>query len=102
MIRINDRQDPQQGSQVLSDAQLVDISDPKVRVFSVGQGEFTSRLTGTVAGDRFLVAVGDPAETEEGTAPDIWYGVVERWQPSGSRVLVTARAARTVEESVHW
>lgn len=101
MIRINDRADAQQGSQVLSDAQLVDTNDPKSRVFSVGQGEFLSRLTGTVAGDRFLVAIGDPDEAEEGTAPDVWYGVVERWQPAGSKVLVTARAARSVEEMVH-
>lgn len=101
MIRINDRQDPQQGSVVLSDAELVDTSDPRSRVFSVQQGEFAARLQGTVAGDRFLVAIGDP-ETEEGIAPDVWYGVVERWQPAGSRVLVTARAARSVEEMVHW
>jgi hypothetical protein len=101
VIRINDRQDPQQGSQVLTGAQLVDTSDPRSRVFSVEQGEFAARLQGTVAGDRFLVAIGDPDEAEEGTAPDVWYGVVERWQPAGSKVLVTARAARSVEEMVH-
>lgn len=99
MIRINDRQDPQQGSQILSGAELVDTSDPRSRVFSVQQGEFAARLQGTVA-DRFLVAIGDP-DVEEGVAPDVWYGVVERWQPAGSKVLVTARAARAVEEMVH-
>ncbi|MGW4718862.1 hypothetical protein [Nocardia sp. NPDC004260] len=100
MIRINDRHDPQQGSQVLSGAELVDTSDPRSRVFSVGQSEFMARLNGTVADNRFLVAIGDP-ETEEGVEPDVWYGVVERWQPAGSKVLVTARAARAVEEMVH-
>ncbi len=100
VIRINDRQDPQQGSQVLTGAQLVDTSDARSRVFSVEQGEFAARLQGTVAGDRFLVAIGDP-DVEEGVEPDVWYGVVERWQPAGSKVLVTARTARSVEEMVH-
>ncbi|MEU2106478.1 hypothetical protein [Nocardia sp. NPDC019255] len=102
MIRINDRQDPQQGSQELSGAQLVDSTDPTKRSFTAPQkAEFTARLMSTVATDRFLVAIGDP-EAPEGEAPDVWYGVVETWQPQGSQVLVTARAARSVEEAVHW
>ncbi|WP_043737707.1 hypothetical protein [Nocardia asiatica] len=101
MIRVNDTQDPQQGSQVLSGAQLVDTGGPLQRVFSAEKGEFISRLTTSPNPQRFLVAIGDP-DAEEGIAPDVWYGVVESWRPSGSKVLVTARAARSVEESVHW
>lgn len=100
MIRVNDRQDPQQGSVTIPGAQLADTSNPGSQVFSVPQGEFTARLTSSVARDRFLVAVGDPVG-EEGVAPDVWYGVVESWRQQGSKVLVTARAARSVDESVH-
>jgi hypothetical protein len=101
VIRINDRQDPQQGSVAVSGAQLVDTTDPTKRAFTVPhKGEFAARLTSTVATDRFLVAIGDP-DAEEGVEPDVWYGVVETHQPQGSKVLVTARAARSVEEAIH-
>jgi hypothetical protein len=101
VIRVNDRQDPQQGSVTIPGAQLVDTSAPGSRVFTVpAKGEFTARLMSTASRERFLVAIGDPVG-EEGVAPDVWYGVVESWQPAGSSVRVTARAARSVEESVH-
>ncbi|WP_454199568.1 hypothetical protein [Nocardia sp. Marseille-Q1738] len=101
MIRVNDRQDPQQGSQSVPGAELVDDSSPYQRVFTVPQGEFVARLAAAGAvQDRFLVAIGNP-DAPEGEAPDVWFGVVASWQPQGSKVRVTARAARTAEEAVH-
>jgi len=102
MIRINDLQDPHQASTPLAGAELVDDTGDK-RSFLTPQNEFTARLmqAGASASRRFNVAVGDPDAAPEGTAPDVWYGVVEHWQPTGSKLLVTCRQARSVEEGIH-
>jgi hypothetical protein len=99
VIRVNDRQDPQQGSTVLAGAEVVS-SEGMDRVFLTPSNEFTARLAQSPIGERFLVAIGDP-EAPEGEAPDVWYGVATGWQPAGSKVRVTARPARAVEEMVH-
>lgn len=100
MIRVNDRQDPQYGSEVLEGAEIMDDTGDRRRLL-VPQGQFTARLGQTPnPSARFNVAIGDP-EAPEGEMPDVWYGVVESWQPSGSKILITCRPARTVEESVH-
>lgn len=98
MIRVNDRLDPMVGLVEIGGAIPVDAPSGK-RAFSAPQGEFTARLTSAGANfDRFSVMFGDPDAAEEGQAPDVWLGVVESWQPSGSNVLVICRPARNVEE----
>lgn len=90
------------GSTEIPGAELVDGQHINRRYFTVPHGEFTARLNiGVGVSNRFNVAIGDPAAATEGQAPDVWYGVVESWQPSGSKLLIVARAARNVEESVH-
>lgn len=103
VIRINDRQDPTQPSTPLADAETVDSTGLKRTFLAPGGSEFASRLNqaGAAAPRRFNVAIGDPDEAPEGIAPDVWYGVVESWVPQGSNILVTCRAARTVEEGIH-
>lgn len=98
MISYNDRHDPMMGLVPISGAELTDSSGIK-RVITVPQGEFSSRLgTAGATADRFSITIGDPDDAEEGTAPDIWSGVVESWQPSGSKIRVVCRPARTVQE----
>lgn len=79
-------------------AELSDIVGKK-HIFTALQGEFTARLaTAGALGARFAVAIGDPADVQEGVAPDMWLGIVESWQPAGSSIRVVCRPARTVEE----
>lgn len=100
MIRVNDRMDPNQPSLELSGAEVVDDSGTR-RVILVEPCEFTARLANTPnPAARFNISIGD-LDVAEGELPDIWYGVVESWQPQGSKILITCRPARTVEESVH-
>lgn len=98
MIRVNDRMDPQAGWVDIPGAELADITGSK-RTFTVPQGEFSARLaTAGAASSRFIIMIGDPDDTTEGIAPDVWTGVVESWQPAGSRLRVVCRPARTVQE----
>lgn len=98
MIRVNDRMDPMSGLVEVPGAELGDPVGSN-RTFTAPQGEFTARLaTAGAMADRFAVAIGDPDDVEEGVAPDMWFGVVQSWQPAGSRMRVTARPARNVEE----
>lgn len=99
MIRVNDRDDATTGSVPLDGAQVVETS-PLRRSFTVPAGEFTALLASGARPERFLVAIGDP-DVPEGVEPDIWRGVLETWQATDGGVLVTVRAARTVEEVVH-
>lgn len=98
MIRVNDRLDPMAGLVEIPGAELGDPVGNR-RTFTAPQGEFTSRLaTAGVMADRFAIAIGDPDDIEEGVAPDMWFGVVQSWQPVGSNMSVVCRPARNVEE----
>lgn len=102
MIRVNDRQDFTQPSTPIPGAEIVDHTG-EVRRFAVPKGgQFVARLNDTPAPEkRFNIAMGDPADAVEGEEPPIWYGVVQSWQPAGNRIIVTCRAARSIEEGVH-
>lgn len=98
MIRVNDRLDPMAGLVAIPGAEPAETLGSK-RAFTVGPGEFAARLSSAGAhADRFAIAIGDPDDTEEGVAPDMWFGIVEKWQPSGSNVRVLCRPARNIEE----
>ncbi|WP_306365458.1 hypothetical protein [Nocardia sp. CC227C] len=102
MIRVNDRQDPQQPSVPVPGAEIIDYAGDTRRFLVPMDSELAARLNGTPNPEsRFNVALGDPADAVEGEEPPIWYGVIQAWQPSGSKIMVTCRAARTIEEGVH-
>lgn len=101
VICVNDRDDPMMGSVEIPGAELIE-SGQGSRTFTAPPGEFTARLQAAgVAADRFRIRIGDPADNIDGVVPDIYYGVVESWQPAGSRILVRVRPARNLEEAVH-
>lgn len=98
MIRVNDRLDPMKGLVEIPGAELSDLVGKK-QIFTVPQGEFTARLaTAGAVTDRFAIAIGDPDDVEEGTAPNMWFGIVEKWSPAGSNIRVVCRPARNVQE----
>lgn len=98
MIRVNDRMDPMKGLVDIPGAEVA-FADGAKHSITVPQGEFSARLmTAGVTANRFSIVIGDPTDTEEGVAPDMWFGVIESWRPAGSNVLVVARPARNVEE----
>lgn len=98
VIRVNDRLDQMAGLVDIPGAEPAETLGTK-RAFTVGPGEFAARLaTAGAHPDRFAIAIGDPDDTEEGVAPDMWFGIVEKWAPAGSRIRVVCRPARNVEE----
>lgn len=99
MIRVNDRRDPMMGWVEIPGTELAETTLPDRVAFTAPQGEFTARLASAGADStRFSICVGDPETAVDGVAPDVWQGMVERWQPAGSNILVICRPARTVEE----
>lgn len=100
MIRVNDRMDPMSGLVEIPGAELADTTTPATkRAILCPQGEFTARLsTAGAATNRFTVVIGDPDDTEDGVAPDMWFGMLESWAPAGSKILIVCRPARSVEE----
>ncbi len=100
MIRINDRRDPMMGWTQVPGAVSIEATEPDRRAFTAPQSEFTARLASAGAdANRFSICIGDPDDAVEGQAPELWQGVVERWQPAGSQILIVCRPARSVEEA---